>query len=279
MNISLGFDYKVHICTRRFILLFYSIFIFLCVSGCKVEVYKGLTEDQVNEMLAVLIYRGIDAEKLMAGKLGFSLLVAEDQLVQALEILKKSAFPRETYASIGEIFSGQGMVTSQSEERLRMAFAISQELANTFSRVDGVLTTRVHVVPGYIDQAADLKVLPSMGIFIRHTPESPIVNMLPGIREVAAKSLPGLEYDRTAVMLVPVQEPLTVPTQGGSTFLGLSLFPDRGMPYFLILAIIVFISVGIGTFIGFSIILLQRSVSMDKKFKKSLNKDSEIKNT
>ena len=269
-SVLLRFWDRIYIYMKKYGILLCFLILAICLSGCKVEVYKGLTEDQVNEM---------DAEKLMAGKQGFSLLVAEEQLVQALEILKKNAFPRETYASIGEVFSGQGMVTSQAEERLRIAFAISQELANTFSRVDGVLTTRVHVVPGYVDQAADLKVLPSMGIFIRHTPESPIVNMLPGIREVAAKSLPGLEYDRTAVMLVPVQESLTVAMKEGSTFLGISLFPDRGIPYFLILAGVIFIAIGISVFLGFIIVLLQKSVNIDKKLRKNENKDLDINNT
>ncbi|OMQ04718.1 EscJ/YscJ/HrcJ family type III secretion inner membrane ring protein [Lawsonia intracellularis] len=247
------------------LLLFIIFFSIIFTSGCKLEVYKGLTEDQVNEMVATLIYRGIDAEKSPGGKEGFSLLVAEEQLISALEILKKNALPRENYVSLGEVFSGQGMISSQSEERARMAYAISQELANTFSRIDGVLTTRVHVVPGYTDQAVDSKILPSMGIFIRHTPDSPVVNMLPSIREVAAKSLPDLEYDRTSVMLLPVQEPLTIPSMGSSTFLGISLFPERGSPYFLIGMGIIFLAIIFGIFFCIGLVLFQKNIPIAKK--------------
>lgn len=239
--------------------------IFLCLSGCKLEVYKGLTEDQVNEMVATLIYRGIDADKSPGGKEGFSLLVAEEQLIRALEILKKNALPRERYVNIGDVFSGQGMISSQSEERARMAFAISQELSDTFSRIDGVLTARVHVVPGRTDQASDTKVAPSMAIFLRHTPDSPVVNMLPGIREIAAKSLPDLEYDRTAVMLLPVQEPMTIPSHGSATFLGISLFPERGGPYFLIVTIVVFLLIVFGILFCIGLFLFQQSVPVVKK--------------
>lgn len=247
------------------LLVFFIIFSIIFVSGCKLEVYKGLTEDQVNEMVATLIYRGIDAEKSLGSKEGFSLFVAEDQLIRALEILKKNALPRESYVSLGEVFSGQGMISSQSEERARMAYAISQELANTFSRIDGVLTTRVHVVPGYTDQAIDTKILPSMGIFIRHTPDSPVVNMLPSIREVAAKSLPDLEYDRTSVMLLPVQEPLTIPSTSSSTFLGISLFPERGAPYFLIGMGIIFLSTIFGILFCIGLLLFQKNISIPRK--------------
>ena len=124
----------------------------LCAAllGCQVEVYRGLTEAQVNTMLSTLLKRGIRAEKTAAGKAGFTLSVDEDQLVQSLEILKENNLPRADYENLGKVFSGQGMISSASEEQARMAYAISQELSDTFSRIDGVLTARVHVVLGGI---------------------------------------------------------------------------------------------------------------------------------
>ena len=49
----------------------------LCAAllGCQVEVYRGLTEAQVNTMLSTLLKRGIRAEKTAAGKAGFTLSV------------------------------------------------------------------------------------------------------------------------------------------------------------------------------------------------------------
>ena len=70
------------------------------------------------------------------------------------------------------------MISSASEEQARMAYAISQELSDTFSRIDGVLTSRVHVVLGGTDQATDARILPSAAVFLRHTPDSPVVNLV-----------------------------------------------------------------------------------------------------
>ncbi|MFR0873455.1 MAG: hypothetical protein ACLSHC_01505 [Bilophila wadsworthia] len=114
----------------------------LCAAllGCQVEVYRGLTEAQVNTMLSTLLKRGIRAEKTAAGKAGFTLSVDEDQLVQSLEILKENNLPRADYENLGKVFSGQGMISSASEEQARMAYAISQELSDTFPyrrRADG----------------------------------------------------------------------------------------------------------------------------------------------
>ena len=162
----------------------------LCAAllGCQVEVYRGLTEAQVNTMLSTLLKRGIRAEKTAAGKAGFTLSVDEDQLVQSLEILKENNLPRADYENLGKVFSGQGMISSASEEQARMAYAISQELSDTFSRIDGVLTARVHVVLGGTDQATDTRTLPSAAVFLRHTPDSPVVNLVAKIRELTSKA-------------------------------------------------------------------------------------------
>ena len=185
----------------------------LCAAllGCQVEVYRGLTEAQVNTMLSTLLKRGIRAEKTAAGKAGFTLSVDEDQLVQSLEILKENNLPRADYENLGKVFSGQGMISSASEEQARMAYAISQELSDTFSRIDGVLTARVHVVLGGTDQATDTRTLPSAAVFLRHTPDSPVVNLVAKIRELTSKAVPDLDYERVSVMLVPVREQVSVP--------------------------------------------------------------------
>lgn len=92
-----------------------------------------------------------------------------------------------------------------------MSYALSQELADTFSRIDGVLTARVHVVLGVNDPVNNIRIEPSAAVFLRHTPDSPVVNLVPEIRELTASSVASLKYDNVSVMLVPVRESVTVP--------------------------------------------------------------------
>lgn len=195
---------------RGVIVLLFSLCLLL--AACKVEVYTGLTEEQANLMLGTLLKRGIIVSKENKGKNGFSLLAEEAQLVQALDILRESGLPQDRYQSLGDVFRGQGMISSPSEEEARMAFAISQELSDTFSRIDGVLSARVHVVLGKVDEAANLRIPPSVGVFIRHNPESVVVNMAAKIRELSAHAVPGLTVENVSVMLVPVRETVTVPS-------------------------------------------------------------------
>lgn len=190
----------------------------LCLAGCKVEAYQGLNESQANEMLSVLLKNGIPASKKSMGKTGFALSVDEDRLIQALDILRENNLPRENYKSLGTVFLGQGMISSPTEEQARMAHALSQELADTFSRIDGVLSSRVHVVLSSTDQATDTRTPPSAAVFLRHTPESAAVNMVPKIRELTASAVPGLSYDKVTVMLVPIRENITVPRAESTRF-------------------------------------------------------------
>lgn len=196
----------------------------LLLTACRVDIYNGLTEDQSNIMLAALLKRGVLAQKTSAGKEGYSLSVPDDQVVLALEILREKGLPRDEYKNLGSIFSGQGMISSPVEEQARLAYAISQELADTFSRIDGVLTARVHIVFGKNDPLTETVVQPSAAVFLRHTPGSIVTSMVSNIREVTAKAVPSLTYDRVSVMLVPVREDITVPSAPPvSSVLGLSV--------------------------------------------------------
>ena len=139
-------------------MLFLLLSLLLLLSGCKVEMYSGLSEDQANQMLSTLLRRGIEAEKQAAGKNGYTLLVDDDQLVRALQVLKENSLPREAFKNLGEVFAGDGMISSTSEVQARMSYALSQELADTLSRIDGVLTARVHVVLGVNDKVNNITI-------------------------------------------------------------------------------------------------------------------------
>ena len=114
-------------------------------------------------------------------------------------------------AQMAEVFAAEGMISSATEEQARLAFAISQELSDTFSRIDGVLTARVHVVLSQTDLSTGNVTPPSAAVFLRHTPESQATRLIPHIRELTANAVPGLLQDKVSVMLVPVRETVSVP--------------------------------------------------------------------
>ena len=233
--------------------------LFLCallLTACQVSVYENLDEEQANLMLSTLLKYGIDAEKVSAGKKGFSITVDEKTLIQSFEILREHNLPRKSFGSLGSVFSGDSMISSAVENDARLAFALSQELADTFSRIDGVLTARVHVVLAKVDPVNDSSTPPSAAVFLRHTPESQAATLVAKIRELTSKAVPGLESNHVSVMLVPVREQITVPVQPQKTFLGIPYAQDNGVPWRLIALLLISLSsiIGLGV-LGFSLFM------------------------
>ncbi|MDR1647589.1 MAG: type III secretion inner membrane ring lipoprotein SctJ [Zoogloeaceae bacterium] len=184
----------------------------LCLlTGCRQDLHSGLPEEEANRILATLLENGVDADKISRGKNGFSISVEKSERVRALKILETHSLPRENYKNLGEVFSGQGMIASPTEEQARLAFAIEQELAGTFARIDGVLTARAHVVLIRHDAASGSSTPSSAAIFLRHTPDSPVVDLQGKIKELCVQAVPGLEYEKVSVMLVPARTEVLLP--------------------------------------------------------------------
>lgn len=186
--------------------------LFFLVAGCQQALYSGLREEEANLMLATLLENGIAAEKISLGKNGYALSAPKEEVVRSLQILKSKGFPRESFRNKGDVFSGQGMISSPTEEQARLAFAISQELAETFSKIDGVLTARAHVVLGHHDATSGTTTPASAAVFLRHDPDSPAVDLQGKIKETCVQSVPGLSYEKVSVMLLPVREEVVLPT-------------------------------------------------------------------
>lgn len=184
----------------------------LVLAGCKSEVYQGLSEAQANAMMNILMKNGIHPEK-ESKKTGYTLSVDSDKVVQTLELMRENNLPRADFESLGQVFAAKGMISSATEEQARMAYALSQELSDTFSRIDGVLTSRVHVVLGTQDIGTGKTTPPSAAVFLRHNTDSQASHLVSRIRELTANAIPGLKQENVSVMLVPVRETLTVPVE------------------------------------------------------------------
>jgi len=176
----------------------------LLLGGCKTDLYTKLNEREANEMVALLLGHGIDASRSVA-KDGTSIVRVEDKrLAQAIELLRASGYPRQTFTNMGEVFKGSGLIASPTEERARFVYALSEELSRTISDIDGVLSARIHVVLPKNDLLRQDTTPSSASVFIRHDVRSPLKNLLPQIKMLVANSIEGLSYEKVSVVLVPV---------------------------------------------------------------------------
>ena len=88
---------------------------------------------------------GIDASK-QSHEGQFAISTKRDDFPSAVRALKAQGYPRENFESMGKVFKREGFVSSPLEERARLSYSMSQEIANTINNIDGVITARVHLV-------------------------------------------------------------------------------------------------------------------------------------
>ncbi|MET4117968.1 type III secretion protein J [Bradyrhizobium sp. JR1.5] len=201
---------------RRFRILM-ALPILLSLAGCKVDVYTKVQEREANEMLALLLRKGVDAVRIVA-KDGTSVIqVEEKQLAFSIDLLNGEGLPRQTFKNLGEVFKGSGLVASPVEERARYVYALSEELSRTINDIDGVLSARVHVVLPKNDLLRQDATPSSASVFIRHGSNVRLSALLPQIKMLVANSIEGLSYDKVAVVFVPVERAQHEPSSASAT--------------------------------------------------------------
>ena len=188
----------------------------LTACGGRVDLMGAIPESEANEVLAALIKADIPTEKV-SGKEGMvGVRVASGDVGRALEVLRDNGLPRERFAGMGQVFKKEGLISSPLEERARYIYAVSQELSNTLSKIDGVLAARVHVVLPERGTAGETGVPSTAAIFIKHQDGYNLEIIQPQIRRLVTNSIPSLTADRVSVVFVASQtRPGAMPAEAG----------------------------------------------------------------
>ncbi|GAB7198297.1 hypothetical protein OS11_45760 [Dickeya oryzae] len=172
---------------------FLTLLLAMLIAGCgdRVELHRGLSENDANEVIAALGGYHIGAEK-RTDKAGVSILIDVKDMERSVNILNAAGLPRQARTNLGQVFQKTGVISTPLEERARYIYALSQEVESTLTQIDGVLVARVHVVlperiaPGEPIQPA------SAAVFIKYRPELEPDGIEPRIRRMVASSIPGL---------------------------------------------------------------------------------------
>lgn len=177
------------------------------LSACsQQELYGQLSERQANEMVAVLRNAGLQAEKAASrdGK-AFVVSTCSSDFSRAVEVLQAGGFPKESFDTIGQVFKKEGFVSSALEERARFTHALSQELSNTLSNIDGVVQARVHVSVPEKNPLSDKPQHSTASVFIKHRPGVDLSQQTGKIKALVVNAMEGLPYDNVTVALFPAE--------------------------------------------------------------------------
>lgn len=227
----------------------------LLLAGCQTELLSGLDQRQANEVIAALMRSGIPAERHTGEKGRFAVSVDKGLFAEAVRVLDDSGLPRHEFATLGEVFKKDGLVSSPAQERAQMIYALSQELSQTISDIDGVITARVHLVLPENDPLRQQLVPSSASVFVRHRANAALSELVPQIKQLVAYGIAGLSYDKVSVILVPVEAtaPAVSSEPAFSSFMGIWIHPESASKAAWIFYGLIVIIIGLGTALGWMI--------------------------
>lgn len=163
------------------------------------ELYSGLSEHHANEMIVALMDADISASKKADGDGTWAVTASSNDFAHAVAVLDAAGFPREEHESMGDLFRKKGLVPSETEERARYVYGLTQELSATLSALDGVIVARVHVVSPKIDPFAKEQAEASASVFIKHELGTDLSEDVGPIKSLVANAVEGLNYENVSV--------------------------------------------------------------------------------
>jgi len=226
----------------------FYLLLLLALVGCGSQaLYTRLQEKEANEMIAILSQNGISSAKTPGEDETWNIQVATSEFGQAVDLLKRKGYPKDRFESIGSVFKKSGLVSSPLEERVRFMYALSEDLSETLTHIQGVVTARVHIVLPENDPYAEKITPSSAAIFITHFPNANIEASIREIKYLVTNSIEGLDYDKVTVALFPVSPNNSVDdsldTPRYIRVLTLKIAPESlGRFWFLVGTLLVFLS-------------------------------------
>lgn len=185
-------------------------FIFLSVlSGCnsRTTIANNITERDANEIVVLLNSKGIEAVKSPApvsaigggsAALLWDINVPSSQITEALSILNHAGLPRVKGTSLLDLFGAQGLVPSDLQDRIRYQEGLSEQLATTIRKMDGIIDANVQIT---FPQEGEERAL-TASVYVKHRGilDNPNSLIITKIKRLVASAVPGLTTETVSVV-------------------------------------------------------------------------------
>jgi type III secretion protein J len=211
------------------------------IVGCTDQVlYSNLSEREANEMIALLYKKGISASKSSGSDHTYSISTERDRFSHAIELLRSQGYPRNHFESLGEVFKKEGFVSSPLEERARLNYAQSQELARTIESIDGVVLARVHLALPKENDLTETSKPSSASVFLKHRRGIDLSGRESQIKALIVNSIEGLPYENVTVAMFTTEP---IPAFNDNAHIDNDLLVSQATQIYLIIALTIMVVV------------------------------------
>ena len=201
---------------------------------------------QANEVMGALLGSGIQAKKKpSATKVGWDVIVADNDIPQAMAVLSARGLPRERFQTLGDIFKKEGFASSSTDERGRYIHGLQQEITHTLTMLPGVANARVHIALPERDPLGGSTGKTSAAVWIFEQPGASVRDREADIKIVVKDGVEGLtDINQVSVKFVAMPAPPEAGQSGGTSMALSSMSP-------LAIGIAALIVVGIAVLLAF----------------------------
>ncbi|MBS0654746.1 MAG: type III secretion inner membrane ring lipoprotein SctJ [Verrucomicrobia bacterium] len=201
----------------------------LLLTGCASNsaIVHGLNEQEANEILVLLAKDNIPAYKIAqaAGGPGggankavlWDIEVNGADRMDAMALLSANGLPRKHSPNLLELFSQNGLVPSDTAQKIRYEAGLATTLANTIRRIDGVIDADVIIsFPEENPLNPNAPTLPIKAtVFVKHNGilDNPNSYLTYQIKRLVSSAVSGLSYDNVTLITDRAQFSLPSTTQ------------------------------------------------------------------
>lgn len=201
-----------------------SILLLLCallsLVGCQQNsvIVTGVEEREANEIIVFLASKGIAASKVAftssapggaQGGSKWNISVSPKSSTDAMAILNQNGLPRIKGPNLLDLFGKQGMMSSEKEDTIRYQAGLSEQIAGTIRKIDGVIDANVQISFPAVDSSNSA--MPwenntpqkiTAAVYVKHQGilDDPNSHLVIKIKRLVAGSVNGLDINDVTVI-------------------------------------------------------------------------------
>jgi type III secretion protein J len=192
--------------------IFFILSTLLTFASCtsRTTIVNSIPEREANEIVVLLNSKGIPAEKIpttvsataaagVAAEQMWDITVPASQITESLAILNHAGLPRVKTTSLLDLFGAQGLVPSDIQDKIRYQEGLSEQLAGTIRKMDGIIDANVQITfPS--DELPAKQITASVYVKHRGILDNPNSLAITKIKRLVASAIPGLTTDNVSVV-------------------------------------------------------------------------------